>query len=165
MSPVTATRAIVSALCVAVLTLALAGCGAAETSRSLSGSSTTLPSPSAAAPVTRVCGVTVARGENAPVLYNVISYQGASITSATVGGTVDVRVSASCARGSRVRVRPRGAFTVRTLVRARDGLPVVVDLVPGKTPIGTLMAVQDGKTVGTLKLDLVSGASGSRASY
>jgi hypothetical protein len=75
------------------------------------------------------------------------------VTAPTFGGGVFVQVAASCAHGSKVTVTPAGVFRVIRTVWAADHLPVVLVLEPLRPVPATLVAHQQGRVVGVLRLD------------
>jgi len=106
---------------------------------------------------TVVCGVTLSRQIGEPVIYDITAKgfrRSIVVNAPTVGGDVLVQVAEGCAHGSRVTITPADAFrTVRT-VWAADHLPVALVLEPVRSVLTTLVAYQQGRVAGLLRMDI-----------
>lgn len=112
---------------------------------------------SSAAPPTVVCGTLLSSSPAGAVVYDIAApgfNDRQPVTAPTTGGVVIVRVAPGCSAGSTVRLSPADAFRIVRRVRARDGRLVVVVLKPVRSAPAVLTAERDGRTVGTLRLDI-----------
>jgi len=103
---------------------------------------------------TVVCGVTLSRQIGEPFIYD-ITARGFNPRSVVTGPTdVYVRVAAGCKQGSHVTITPADAFRVIKTARAADHLRVALLLEAVRAVPSTLVAYQQGRVVGVLRLDI-----------
>ncbi len=103
---------------------------------------------------TVVCGVTVTQQIGQVHIFDITAKSFDRHLVVTGPTDVFVRVARSCEHGSHVTITPADAFRVLRKVRASDGLPVALVLQPLRAVPATLVAYQQGRVVGVLKLDI-----------
>lgn len=124
------------------VSVTLVGCGSAAGTKS-----------SAASP-TVVCGTTLSSGPEGPVLEDAV-HRHQTITEASSGDVLYIKVSDGCKHGAQVTWTPSSAATLVKQALAKDGQPAAVVLKAGPRPVRmTLTSTRNGSTVAYVAIAL-----------
>lgn len=114
------------------------------------------PTIHAAKPIA-ICGETLSHAPAGAAVYDFAaaeSPRGLTITDASVGGLLYIRVSADCAHGSTIRLAPPDAVQIVRRVAAKDGLAAALVLRPKTGVKARVVALQSGSVVGRWLIDV-----------
>ena len=110
-----------------------------------------------AAPPVSFCGQTLYAGAMGLPVYRPPMVPGSHVNAIFPGssaGSLLVQVSAGCTHGGRFVVAPAGLVSVEKEVKARDGLPVAVELVGLHPGSGTLTVTGAGQVHGVVPIQV-----------
>jgi hypothetical protein len=94
-----------------------------------------------AAPPVRFCGRTLYAGAMGLLVYRPPLARGSQVQAIVLGSSAQfllVHVAEGCSQGAQVQIAPPGLVSVVNEIKARDGLPVAVELTGRHPGTGTL---------------------------